>query len=150
MRMKLEPCWQSATIVELQTAGVASIRFVDPARLPAHMRERVPENKRYKLDVVDLIEAGISSEAIGEAAESACVSVPISVGAGPTPLATPVAPATPYPVDALGDVLAGAARAIAAKVQCAPRWRRRASWLWRALRRRRWRTCACPMARPGR
>ena len=111
--------WQSATIVELQTAGVASIRFVDPTRLPAHIRERVPENKRYKLDVVDLIEAGIPSEAIGEAAESACVSVPISAGAGPTPLAAPVAPATPYPVDALGDVLAGAARAIAAKVQCA-------------------------------
>jgi hypothetical protein len=83
------------------------------------MRVRVPETNRGKLDVVDLIEAGVSPEAIGEAAESACASVPVSVGAGPTPLAAPVAPATPYPVDALGDVLAGAARAIAAKVQCA-------------------------------
>ena len=83
------------------------------------MRERVQENKRDKLDVVDLIEAGVSPEAIGEAAESACVSILSSVAAGPTPLVAPVASPTPYPVDALGDVLAGAARAIAAKVQCA-------------------------------
>lgn len=37
----------------------------------------------------------------------------------PTPLTKPVAPAAPYPLDALGDVLGAAAKAIAAKVQCA-------------------------------
>ncbi|MFZ2106259.1 MAG: DUF3987 domain-containing protein [Roseiarcus sp.] len=73
----------------------------DSARLLVNMRERVPKTNRDKLDVVDLI------------------AVPTSIGAGPTPLAAPVAPATPYPVDALGDVLAAAACAIAAKVQCA-------------------------------
>jgi hypothetical protein len=38
---------------------------------------------------------------------------------GPIPLAPPAAASTPYPIDALGDVLGNAARAIAVKVQCA-------------------------------
>jgi hypothetical protein len=38
--------------------------------------------------------------------------------APPTPLTRPAAPAAPYPLDALGDVLGAAAGAIAAKVQC--------------------------------
>ncbi len=112
--------WQEATIGELQSVGLASIRFVDPNRLPADLLAQIPEGKRHKLDVVDLIEAGISPAAIGEAAERACEPVAISVAeAGPTPLTAPVAPSAPYPVGALGDVLADAARAIAAKVQCA-------------------------------
>jgi Protein of unknown function (DUF3987) len=36
------------------------------------------------------------------------------------PLAPPMAPARPYPVDALGPVLAGAAASVAAKCQCSP------------------------------
>jgi hypothetical protein len=112
--------FQDAAIAELQSVGAASIRFVDPARLPDEMLARVRENKRHKFDVVDLIEAGISPEAIREAAERACVAVSISMAeAGPRPLAGPAIASTPYPMDALGVVLAGAARAIAAKVQCA-------------------------------
>lgn len=42
-----------------------------------------------------------------------------SAETGPTPLASPTTPPAPYPIDALGDVLAGAAHAIAAKIQCA-------------------------------
>jgi hypothetical protein len=37
----------------------------------------------------------------------------------PTPFSARIEPSTPYPIDALGDVLKPAARAIAAKVQCA-------------------------------
>jgi hypothetical protein len=112
--------FQDATIAKLQVAGAASIRFIDPARLPADMLTRIRENKRHKFDIVDLIEAGISPEAIGEVAERACVAVAISTAeAGPRPLAGPAIASTPYPIEALGDVLADASRAIAAKVQCA-------------------------------
>jgi hypothetical protein len=111
---------QEATIAELQSAGAASIRFVDPARLPPDMLAQIPEGKRHKFDIVDLIEAGISPAAIGEAVDRASEPVAISVAkARPMPLASPAAPSTPYPVDALGDVLATAARSIAGKVQCA-------------------------------
>lgn len=70
--------FQDATIAKLQVAGAASIRFVDPDRIPTDMSTRIRENKRHKFDVVDLIEAGISPEAIGEVAERACVAVAIS------------------------------------------------------------------------
>ena len=49
----------------------------------------------------------------GEAIEPEAVS-----DASPTPLTRPSAPSAPYPLDALGDVLGAAAKAIAAKVQC--------------------------------
>ena len=52
--------------------GVASIRVVNVAKVPANLTERFPEAKRGKFDVVDLIEAGIAPETIREAAETAC------------------------------------------------------------------------------
>ena len=45
--------------------------------------------------------------------------IPSSEKTMPTPLAAPIEPSAPYQTDALGDVLGPAARAIAAKVQCA-------------------------------
>ncbi len=57
------------------------------AILPAELIERIPEAKRGKFDVVDLIEAGIGPEAIREAAEAACEPVPMSGSeTAPTPL----------------------------------------------------------------
>ena len=110
--------WKAATIAELQSVGAVSIRFVDPERMPADMLARIPENKRHKFDVVDLIEAGISPHAIGEAAERACMPVALSSAkAGPTPLSGPETASEPYPIDALGAVLAPAAHAIATKVR---------------------------------
>ena len=120
MRMNAGTHWQEATIAELQSAGVASIRSVDPTRLPAEMRARIAGDKRHKFDIVDFIEADLSPTAIAEAAEAACEPVAIAIPeTGPTPLASPTVAPAPYPTDALGDVLADAARAIAAKVQCA-------------------------------
>ena len=140
--------FQDATIAKLQVAGAASIRFVDPDRIPTDMSTRIRENKRHKFDVVDLIEAGISPEAIGEVAERACVAVAISMAeAGPRPLARPATASRPFPIDSLGDMLAGAARAIAAKVQCADAMAAQSVLAVASWRRRRWRTCNCPMAR---
>jgi len=73
-----------------------------------------------KFDVVDFVEAGLSPNAIAEAVEAACEPVATLIAdAGPTPLASPAMPTAPYPINALGGVLSDAARAIAAKVQCA-------------------------------
>lgn len=112
--------WQETTIAALQAAGAASVRAINPTRFPAEMLARIPEQKKAKSDVVNFIEAGLLPNAIGEAAEAACepVAMPIAE-AGPTPLASPAMPPMPYPINALGDVLMDAARAIAAKVQCA-------------------------------
>ena len=57
---------------------MASIRVVNIALLPAEMIERIPEAKRGKFDIVDLIEAGIEPEAIRAAAEAACEPVAMS------------------------------------------------------------------------
>ena len=62
-------------IVALRAVTVASIRIVNIALLPAEMIERIPEAKRGKFDIVDMIEAGIEPEAIGAAAEAACAPV---------------------------------------------------------------------------
>jgi len=112
--------WQEATVATLQDAGAASIRAIDPTRLPAEMLARITEQKRAKFDVVDFVEAGLLPKAIGEAAEAACEPVSIfHTEAGPKPLASPARPPARYPIDALGSVLADAAGAVAAKVQCA-------------------------------
>lgn len=112
--------WQEATVAALQAAGAASIRAIDPTRLSPGMLARIPEQKRAKFDVVDFVEAGLSPNAISEAVEAACEPVATLIAdAGPTPLASPAMPTAPYPINALGGVLADAARAIAAKVQCA-------------------------------
>ncbi len=71
---------QDRTIVALRTVGAASIRVVNIAKLPAEMIVRIPEAKRGKFDVVDLIEVGIAPEAIGPAAEAACEPVAMSWG----------------------------------------------------------------------
>lgn len=111
--------WQEAAVAELQYVGAASIRLVDPTLLPAEMLVLVPVTKRHKCDVVDLVEAGIAPEAIAEATERACAPAKdILPKGGPRPLAAPATASKPYPVEALGEVLANAARAIAAKVQC--------------------------------
>ncbi len=70
--------WQEQMIVALRAVNVASIRVVNIAMLPAEMIERIPEAKRGKFDVVDLIEAGIEPEAIRAAAEAACEPVAMS------------------------------------------------------------------------
>ena len=71
--------WLEQIIVALRTAGVASIRALNIAILPAEMIERIPEAKRGKFDVVDLIEVGTEPEAIRAAAEAACEPVAMSV-----------------------------------------------------------------------
>jgi hypothetical protein len=112
--------WQTATISVLQSAGAASIRAINITRLPPEMVTGIPPQKQTKFDVVDFIEAGLSPTAIAKAAEAACEPVAIAIPeSGPTPLASPTTAPEPYPTHALGDVLAAAARAIAAKVQCA-------------------------------
>jgi Protein of unknown function (DUF3987) len=55
----------------------------------------------------------------GQANGAAVHAGPSIAEAGPTPLVSPAIPPVPYPINALGDVLSEAARAIAAKVQCA-------------------------------
>ena len=70
--------WQEQMIVALRAVSVASIRIVNIALLPAEMIERIPEAKRGKFDIVDLIEAGIEPEAIRAAAEAACEPVAMS------------------------------------------------------------------------
>ena len=70
--------WQDQMIAALRAVTVASIRIVNIALLPAEMIERIPEAKRGKFDIVDLIEAGIEPEAIGAAAEAACEPVVMS------------------------------------------------------------------------
>jgi len=87
--------WQEATVAALQSAGVASIRVVDPVRFPSEMLAQVPEAKRHKFDVVDFIEAGMPSDAVGEAADRACQPSAISPETGPMPLAGPAMAATP-------------------------------------------------------
>jgi Protein of unknown function (DUF3987) len=47
-------------------------------------------------------------------------NVAIVAGSEPLPLAPPMPPARRYPVEALGEVLSGAAESIAAKCQCSP------------------------------
>ena len=104
--------WQEATIAALQAAGAASIRAIDPTRLSPGMLARIPEQKRAKFDVVDFVEAGLSPNAIGEAVEAACEPVAMSIAdAGPMPLASPAKPTAPYPINALGGVLAVASLA---------------------------------------
>ena len=51
---------------------MASVRVVNIAVLPPEMIGRIPEAKRAKFDIVDLLDAGIAPEAIGAAAEAAC------------------------------------------------------------------------------
>ena len=70
--------WQEQMIVALRAVSVASIRVVNVAKLPADMTERIPEAKRGKFDIVDLIEAGIAPETIRAAAEAACEPVAMS------------------------------------------------------------------------
>ena len=67
--------WQEQMIVALRAVSVASIRIVNIALLPAEMIERIPEAKRGKFDIVDLIEAGTEPEAIRAVAEAACEPV---------------------------------------------------------------------------
>src|SRR5271166_3569685 len=71
--------WLEQIIVALRANGVASIRALNIAILPAEMIERIPEAKRGKFDVVDLIEAGTEPGAITAAAEAACEPVAMSV-----------------------------------------------------------------------
>ena len=70
--------WQEQMIAALRAVSVASVRIVNIALLPAEMIERIPEAKRGKFDIVDLIEAGTEPEAIGAVAEAACAPVAIS------------------------------------------------------------------------
>ena len=70
--------WQEQMIVALRAVSVASIRIVNIALLPAEMIEHIPEAKRGKFDVVDMIEADIAPEAIRTAAEAACEPVAMS------------------------------------------------------------------------
>ena len=70
--------WQDQMIAALRAVSVASIRIVNIALLPAEMIERIPEAKRGKFDIVDLIEAGTEPEAIGAVAEAACEPVVMS------------------------------------------------------------------------
>jgi putative DNA primase/helicase len=70
--------WQEWMIDALRDVGVASIRVIDISKLPADMIDRVPEAKRGKFDVVDLIEAGVAPEAIRAAAEAVCEAVAAS------------------------------------------------------------------------
>ena len=120
-------------------------------RSPTETLARVRENKRQKFDAVDLIEGGLSPDAIGEAADRACRPVALSSAkAGPTPLSGPETASEPYPIDALGDVLAPAAHAIAAKVQCADAMAAQSVLAVASLAVKRWRTSAYPLARQGR
>jgi hypothetical protein len=66
--------WQEHMIAALRAVDVASVRVVNIAVLPPEMLRGIPEAKRGKFDVVDLIEAGIAAEAVGAAAEAACES----------------------------------------------------------------------------
>ena len=78
------------------------------------------------------------------------MAIPI-VETGPTPLVSPAMAPALYPIEALGAVLADAARAIAAKVQCAEAMAaQRASLRSRASRHRRSRTRDCHMVKPAR
>ena len=71
--------WQEQIIVALRAVSVASIRIMNIALPPAEMIEHVPEAKRGKFDVVDLIEAGTEPEAVRAAAEAACEPMAMSV-----------------------------------------------------------------------
>ena len=70
--------WQEKMIAALRAVDVASVRIVNTAVLPSEMIGLIPEAKRAKLDIVDLIEAAIEPEAIRAAAEAACEPAAIS------------------------------------------------------------------------
>jgi hypothetical protein len=70
--------WQEQMIGALRAVSVASIRTVNIASLPAEMIERIPEDKRSKFDVADLIEAGTEPFSIRASAEAACEPVAMS------------------------------------------------------------------------
>ena len=70
--------WQEQMIAALRAVSVTSIRVVNIALLPAEMIERIPEAKRGKFDIVDLIEAGTEPDAVREVAEAACERVAMS------------------------------------------------------------------------
>jgi Protein of unknown function (DUF3987) len=118
--------------VATKLAGVASkVRVLELPGLP------------LKGDVSDWLNGGGTADALYDLADSLTAwspaakrREPVSENSGPrefapledaapahsepspTPLTKPVAPSAPYPVEALGNVLAAAAKAIAAKVQC--------------------------------
>jgi hypothetical protein len=70
--------WQEQMIAALRAVSVVSIRLVNIALLPAGLIGHIPEAKRGKFDVIDLIEAGKEPEAVRAAAEAACEPVPMS------------------------------------------------------------------------
>ena len=70
--------WLRQMIAALRAVNVASISVVNIALLPSEVTEHIPEAKRGKFDVVDLIEAGIAAEAIRAAAEAVCEPVAMS------------------------------------------------------------------------
>jgi hypothetical protein len=86
----------------------------------------------------------------GQANGAAGNAGPSIAEAGPTPLVSPAIPPVPYPINALGDVLAEAARAIAAKVQCADAMAAQSVLAVASLAAQRSRTCAYHMAKHGR
>jgi hypothetical protein len=85
-------------------ADAASVRVVHFPELPA------------KCDVSDFLDAGGTIEQLHARIDAAPVWSP-SPDLGPLPLIPELAASRPYPVEALGDALGGAATAIANKVQ---------------------------------
>jgi hypothetical protein len=73
--------WQEQIIAALRAVDVASVCVVNVAVLPPEMIGRIPEAKRGKFDVVDLIEAAFEPELIRAAAEAACEPAAISSAA---------------------------------------------------------------------
>ena len=73
--------WQEQMIPALRAVNVASVRVVNIDVLPLEMIERIPEAKRGRFDIADLIEAAIEPEAIRAGAEAACEPAAISSAA---------------------------------------------------------------------
>ena len=70
--------WQKEMIHALNNAQVQSIRIVVIEKLPPEMIALVPETKRGKFDVVDLIEAGVAPRTLREAAETVRETVAVA------------------------------------------------------------------------
>jgi Protein of unknown function (DUF3987)/Bifunctional DNA primase/polymerase, N-terminal len=90
---------KAGAVVNLLRQNVEALTDIDPDRRARRLSEIV--------DMVTSAEAKIAGE-VGVG------------GAAPTPLGRKSAPGEPYPIDALGEVLGPAARAIAGKVQVPP------------------------------
>ena len=87
--------------------GLRGVLRTIESGLRAGMRDpaRLPDDPRADAD--EYAEAVLAAKGAGQKG-------------GPQPLADEAEPAAPYPIDALGDLLAPAARAIAEKIQCPP------------------------------